>query len=281
MKKILCFAFTALIGLFGFAQIQTPAPSPFQKIEQKVGLTDVVLEYSRPSLKGREAFGNLVPYGKMWRAGANKNTTISFSDAVIVDGSKIDAGSYAIFITPYDDKWDIYFYTDTNNWGVPRQWDEDKVAAKVTAETMEMPMTVETYTITFDNLVNDSAELSFIWENTMVNVPFEVPTEDKVEASIEQTMSGPGAGDYFNAAVYYMEEDKDLEQAKTWMNKAMEMTPEPAFWQLRQQSLLYAKMGNRDKAIEIAKKSLEGAKAAGNEDYIKMNKASLKEWGAM
>ena len=281
MKKILCFAFTALIGLFGFAQIQTPAPSPFQKIEQKVGLTDVVLEYSRPSLKGREAFGNLVPYGKMWRAGANKNTTISFSDAVIVDGSKIDAGSYAIFITPYDDKWDIYFYTDTNNWGVPRQWDEDKVAAKVTAETMEMPMTVETYTITFDNLVNHSAELSFIWENTMVNVPFEVPTEDKVEASIEQTMSGPGAGDYFNAAVYYMEEDKDLEQAKTWMNKAMEMTPEPAFWQLRQQSLLYAKMGNRDKAIEIAKKSLEGAKAAGNEDYIKMNKASLKEWGAM
>jgi len=281
MKKILCFAFTALIGLFGFAQIQTPAPSPFQKIEQKVGLTDVVLEYSRPSLKGREAFGNLVPYGKMWRAGANKNTTISFSDAVIVDGSKIDAGSYAIFITPYDDKWDIYFYTDTNNWGVPRQWDEDKVAAKVTAETMEMPMTVETYTITFDNLVNHSAELSFIWENTMVNIPFEVPTEDKVEASIEQTMSGPGAGDYFNAAVYYMEEDKDLEQAKTWMNKAMEMTPEPAFWQLRQQSLLYAKMGNRDKAIEIAKKSLEGAKAAGNEDYIKMNKASLKEWGAM
>ena len=277
MKKILCFAFTALIGLFGFAQIQTPAPSPFQK----VGLTDVVLEYSRPSVKGREAFGNLVPYGKMWRAGANKNTTISFSDAVTVDGSKIDAGSYAIFITPYDDKWDIYFYTDTNNWGVPRQWDEDKVAAKVTAETMEMPMTVETYTITFDNLVNDSAELSFIWENTMVNVPFEVPTEDKVEASIEQTMSGPGAGDYFNAAVYYMEEDKDLEQAKTWMNKAMEMTPEPAFWQLRQQSLLYAKMGNRDKAIEIAKKSLEGAKAAGNEDYIKMNKASLKEWGAM
>lgn len=281
MKKRFLMMFALVIAFSLNAQIETPQPSPFTKIEQKVGLTDVTLEYSRPSMKGRKIFGDLVPFGKLWRTGANKNTMITFSDDVVIDGTTLKAGSYAIFATPNQGSWDVVFYSDTNNWGTPRNWDDSKVAAKTTVKTYEMPMPVETWTISLDNLTNSSAEIGFIWENTYAGVKFEVPTDAKVSASIEKMMSGPGAADYYSAAVYNLSEGKDLDKAKEWMDKAMSMTEKPAYWQLRQQSLLYAKLGDKKKAIETAKKSLEGAKQAGNEDYIKMNKDSLKEWGAM
>lgn len=281
MKKLVLFTFALTLMFSVGAQIETPQPSPFSKVEQKVGLTDVTLEYSRPSMRDREVFGNLVPYGKVWRAGANKNTMITFSNPVIIDGQELKAGSYAIFITPSANSWDVMFYSDTNNWGTPQKWDDSKVAAKTTIQTMKMPMDVETWTLTFDNLTNDSAELGFIWENTYAGLKFEVPTDKAVTAAIEKTMSGPSANDYYASAVYYMNADKDMEKAKMWMEKAMSMSKEPAFWQLRQQSLLYAKMGDKKQAIATAKKSLEKAEAAGNSDYVKMNKDSLKEWGAM
>jgi hypothetical protein len=281
MKKLVLFAFALTLMFSVNAQIETPAPSPFSKVEQKVGLTDVTLEYSRPSMRGREVFGNLVPYGKMWRTGANKNTIITFSDAVTIDGQSLEAGSYAIFVTPNEKSWDIAFYSDTENWGTPREWDDAKVAAKTSVKTVSVPMKVETFTITFDNLTTNSAELGFIWENTMANITFEVPTGEKVSAAIKKTMAGPSANDYYAAAVYNLNEGKDLEKAKFWMDKAMAMVKEPAFWQLRQQSLLYAKMGDKKNAIATAKISLEKSKEAKNADYIKMNTESLKEWGAM
>jgi hypothetical protein len=281
MKKLVLFTFALTLMFSVNAQIETPAPSPFSKIEQKVGLTDVTVEYSRPSMRGRAVFGNLVPYGKLWRAGANKNTMITFSDDVVVAGTTLKAGSYAIFITPNEKSWDVVFYSDTNNWGAPKELDGSKVAAKVSVDTMKMPMTVETFTMTLDNLTNSSAELSILWESTMANVKFEVPTDAKVAAAIEKTMAGPSANDYYASAVYYMQEGKDLDKAKTWMDKAMSMVKEPAYWQMRQQSLIYAKMGDKKNAIATAKKSLEAAKEAGNSDYVKMNTDSLKEWGAM
>jgi hypothetical protein len=281
MKKLILSALALMLTLSGTAQIETPQPSPLTKIEQKVGLTDVTLEYSRPGMRGRTIFGDLVPYGKMWRTAANKNTIITFSDAVMVDGKELKAGSYAIFTTPNEGSWDVVFYTDTENWGVPAKWDDTKVAAKTTVETVKLPMTVETFTITFDNLTSSSAEIGFIWEDTMANVKFEVPTDKKVSAAIEKAMAGPSANDFYAAAVYNLNEGKDLNQAKEWMDKAMSMVQKPAFWQLRQQSLLYAKMGDTKNAIKIAKQSLEASKAANNDDYIKMNMDSLKEWGAM
>lgn len=281
MKRLVLFTFALTLMFSVNAQIETPQPSPFTKVEQKVGLTDVTLEYSRPSMRGREVFGNLVPFGKLWRTGANKNTMITFSNPVTVNGQDLKAGSYAIFITPSQDSWDVVFYSDTNNWGAPGKWDTTKVAAKTTVNTMKMPMQVETFTITFDNLTNSSAELGFIWGNTMTNVKFEVPTDAAVTAAIEKTMAGPSANDYYASAVYFMQQDKDLDKAKMWMDKAMAMSKEPAFWQLRQQSLLYAKMGDKKNAIATAKKSLEKSKVAGNADYVKMNTDSLKEWGAM
>jgi hypothetical protein len=281
MKKLVLFVF-AVTPLFSVnAQIETPQPSPFTKIEQKVGLTDVTLEYSRPSMKGRKIFGDLVPYGKMWRTGANKNTMVTFSDDVVVDGTTLKAGSYAIFVTPGESSWDVIFYSDVENWGTPREWDDSKMAAKTTVNTYEMPMAVETWTISIDDLKSNSAQIGFIWENTYVGVKVKVPTDAKVSASIEKTMAGPGAGDYYSAAVYNLTEGKDLDKAQIWMDKAMSMIENPGFWQLRQQSLLYAKLGDKKKAIETAKKSLAGAEAAGNADYVKMNKESLKEWGTL
>lgn len=280
MKKLLLFTFALTLMFSVDAQIKTPQPSPFSKVEQVVGLTDVTLEYSRPSMNGRTIFGDLVPYGKLWRAGANKNTMITFSDEVVVAGNTLKAGAYAIFITPSEKSWEVIFYSDTNNWGTPKTIDADKVAAKVKIETMQLPMKVETFTITFDNLTSGSAELGFIWESTMANLKFEVPTAKTVTASIEKVMAGPSANDYYAAAVYNLSEGKDLEQAKEWMNKAMSMTKDPKFYQLRKQSLIYAALGDKKKAISIAKESLAKSEKEGNEDYIKMNKDSLKEWGA-
>ena len=280
MKKLLLFTFALTLMFSVDAQIKTPQPSPFSKVEQVVGLTDVTLEYSRPSMNGRTIFGDLVLYGKLWRAGANKNTMITFSDEVVIAGNTLKAGAYAIFITPSEKSWEVIFYSDTNNWGAPKTIDAAKVAAKVKIETMQLPMKVETFTITFDNLTSGSAELGFIWENTMANLKFEVPTAKTVTASIEKVMAGPSANDYYAAAVYNLSEGKDLEQAKDWMEKAMSMTKDPKFYQLRKQSLIYAALGDKKKAISTAKESLAKAEKAENADYIKMNKDSLKEWGA-
>lgn len=281
MKKLLCIIAVLAVSFTVNAQIQTPAPSPFSKVEQKVGLTDVTLEYSRPNMRGRTIFGDLVPYGKLWRLGANANTKITFSDDVTIGGNTLKAGSYAIFATPNEKSWDVVFYSDASNWGTPREWDDSKVAAKVTAEVYPLPMKIETLTMTFDDVSSGSAVLGMLWENAYVGVEFKVPTDAKVSAAIEKTMKGPSANDYYASAVYYLQEGKDISKAKTWMDKAMSMTEKPAFWQLRQQSLIYAKAGDKKAAIETAKKSLAGAKEAGNDDYVKMNMDSLKEWGAM
>ncbi len=281
MKKLSLLLFALVLSFSVQAQINTPAPSPFSKVEQKVGLTDVSLEYSRPSMRGRTIFGDLVPYDKLWRTGANGYTLISFSNDVTIDGQDVKAGTYSIFTKPSASSWEVFFYADTQGGGTPRNWDDSKVVAKTTAQIYPMPEPVETFTMTFDDLHSNGATLGFIWEKVYVGVKFEVPTDVAVMEAIDKTMTGPGAGDYYTAAVYYMSEGKDIAKAKEWMDKAISMTEKPAFWQLRQQSLIYAKAGDKKGAISVAKKSLAAAEEAGNSDYVKMNKDSLKEWGAM
>ena len=281
MKKLLLFLCTAGLMSAAQAQVQAPQPSPFTKVEQKVGLTDVTLEYSRPGMRDREIFGELVPYGEVWRTGANENTKITFSDNVTIQGEELKAGTYAIYTIPQEDEWEVMFYSDASNWGTPEEWDEEKVALKATAEVMELPFEMETFTIMIDELKNDSAALNIIWENTVASLRFEVPTEEKAMASIEEVMNGPGAGDYFAAATYYHDAEKDLEQAYEWVNKSLEMGNPNAFWILRRKSLIAADLGKKEEAIAAAKKSLAEAEKAGNQDYVKMNKDSLKEWGAM
>ena len=262
-------------------KITTPQPSPLGMVTQRVGLTDVAIEYSRPGVKGRTIFGDLVAFGKTWRTGANSNTKVTFSSDVIIDGQTLKAGSYGLYSVPNKDSWEVMFYTESDNSGVPRDWDDSKVAAKTTVNVQAFPINVETLTISINDVTSTSAVLGILWEKTYVAVTFEVPTDEMVSATIDAVMAAtPKAGDYYNAAIYYNQQDIDIKRANEWMEKAMSLTEKPAFWQLRQQSLIYAKMGDSEKAIAVAEKSLELSKEAGNEAYIKMNTESLNEWGA-
>lgn len=282
MNKIILSLFVAVISFSINAQIKTPAPSPSQKIAQKVGLTDVTLEYSRPSMKGRKIFGGLEDYGKVWRTGANANTKLTFSTDFMIDGKTLKAGTYALYTIPNEKTWDIILYTDATNWGTPRKWDEAKVAAKVRVTPFEMPMNIETFTITFDDLTNNSAVIGIMWEKVYAGLKFETPTDTMVGKNIDKVMNGPTANDMYSAAVYYLQSEKDINKAQTWIDKAVSMTSDaPKFWYLRQQSLIHAKAGKTKSAIAAAKESLKHAEIAKNAGYIKMNKASLKEWGAM
>ena len=260
-------------------KITTPQPSPKASVEQRVGLTDISIEYSRPGVRGRTIFGDLVPFGKTWRTGANSNTKITFSSDVSIDGQTLKAGSYGLYTVPNENSWEIMFYTESDNSGVPRDWDKAKIVAKTSVEVYSMPMNVETFTITFDDVSSTSAVIGLLWEKTYVGIKFEVPTDKLVSETIDAVMAAsPEAGDYYNAAIYYRQQDIDIKKANEWMEKAMSLTEKPAFWQLRQQSLIYAKMGETEKAIAVAEKSLELSKEAGNEAYIKMNTQSLAEW---
>ena len=282
MKKIILSLFVAAFAFSANAQIKTPAPSPSQKIEQMVGLTDVTLEYSRPSMKGRKIFGGLQDYGKVWRTGANKNTTLTFSTDFMVGGETLKAGTYALFTIPGEKTWDVILYSDASNWGTPGKWDDTKVAAKITVTPEIMAMPVETFTITFDNLTNNSAVVGILWENTYAGLKFETPTDAMVSKQITAVMNGPEASDYYASAVYYLQSDNDIKKAQMWIDKAIKMSSDaPKYWMLRQQSLIHAKAGNTKGAIAAAKESLKHAEIAKSAGYIKMNKASLKEWGAM
>ena len=221
MKKITLLFLSVFTGFLGLAQIETPAPSPTSTIQQMVGLTEVTVKYSRPSMRGRTVFGNLVPFGKIWRTGANANTTVTFSEEVTIAGQSLKSGTYAIFTKPASDYWEVYFYTDSNNWGTPQEWDDTKVAATarvparpVLSATVRWLVPVETFTISLDNISNNGAGLAMYWENTSIEVPFEVPTKDQAMESIKRVMEGPSANDYFSAASYYYQEGLDMNTAK-------------------------------------------------------------------
>jgi len=267
-----------LISSLGFAQIQTPQASPFSKINQTVGLTEVTIEYSRPALRGRTVMGDLVPYGELWRAGANKNTMINFSDDVILDGTKIAKGNYALFIRPGKTLWEVFFYSNTENSGLPKNWNTNLIVAVAEVVPHTTETTWESFTISIDDLNNTGATLNIKWENTEVKIPFKVPTDKKTMASIKETMKGsPKSADYYSAAIYFKESGKDLRQAKKWIAKAIDLD-EGKYWMYRQQSLILAELKETEAAIVAAKTSLKLAKEAGNNDYIRLNTKSIEEW---
>ncbi len=280
MKKLTILICAVLLSFSAHSQLQVPQPSPASQLNQTVGLTEVTVKYSRPSMRGRTIMGNLVPYDKIWRTGANARTAISFSDDIVFGGTEVKAGTYAIFTKPGASSWEIYLHDIENGFGTPQEMEESKVVAKATSEAYMMPEDVQTFTITLDNLHNNGATLGLMWEKTYVGVPFEVPTKAKANSSIETVFAGPTGNDYFAAANYYYSEKMDLQKAKEWIDKAV-ASNDKAFWMSRQQSLIYAALGDKQGAIKAAKKSLEVAEAAGNADYVKMNKDSLKEWGAL
>ena len=278
MKKII-FALAVFISQFvADAQIKTPQASPRAIVSQMVGLTEVELNYSRPGAKGRPVFGNLVPFGKLWRMGANENTTISFSDDVIIDGKTLKKGKYALYSVPRIESWDIIFYTATDNWGLPQEFDETKVALRTTVKEEALSKPVESLTINISGLDTSSAYLEIFWENSFVSLKFEVPTQKTAMASIEKVLNGPSANDYYSAANFLFQTNTDIAKSLVYVNKSLELSKDKPFWFLRLKSLIQAKQGDKSGAIETAKLSLEAAEEAKNQDYVKMNRDSIAEW---
>lgn len=273
-----------LLALFvfagnGIAQIELPAPSPTATFTQKVGLTEVTINYSRPSMKGRTIYGDLVPFDKLWRTGANMATKLTFADDVKIGGQDLKAGTYALFTIPGKDEWTIIFNTNYNQGGTGR-YKESEDALRIKAKPIAIDGEIETFQINLENIRPSSAVIELAWESTIVHIPLEVSIDDRIMASIEKSMTiGPGT--YQAAASYYHQSGKDLNQALEWMSKAIEMHEENGrnvFWLYRQKSLIQADMENYNDAIATAKVSLEKATEASNDDYIKMNKESIEAW---
>lgn len=271
---VLCFVALAVSAQ---AQIKTPAPSPSATIMQTVGLTDVTVEYSRPSAKGRTIFGKdaLVPNGKIWRTGANSVTQVTFSDDVMIEGKELKAGKYGVLTMPGAKTWAVHFYTfEKSSWS---SYKDATPALAVSVSPKRSAHTTESFTISIDNLTSDGATMNIAWANTVVPVSISTASDKAVMANIDRVMAGPSTGDYYNAASYYFTSGKDLDKALTWMKKATD-GPDKKFWQMKRMSELLAKMGKTKDAIAAAKTSLELATKAGNDDYIKMNNDNIKMW---
>ncbi|MFY7810131.1 MAG: DUF2911 domain-containing protein [Flavobacterium sp.] len=270
---------TFLLSFTGFSQVKSPQLSPLATLKQTVGLSEIEIIYSRPGKRNRLVFGELVPYGKIWRTGANANSTISFSDDVKINGIELKKGKYAIYLMPKAEAWIVYFYKDTENWGLPKTWDDTKVALKLDLKPEIAAISLESFTITIDNLTIDSAEVLIAWEKSFAKFKVEVPTNALAKSSIEKTLKGPTAGDYYSAANYLFMANDNIEEALNYINKSIDLRKDDVpYWYTRLKSTIQAKLGDKKGAIETAKISLAAAEKAENQDYIKMNKDSISEW---
>ncbi|MDN5217171.1 DUF2911 domain-containing protein [Fulvivirgaceae bacterium BMA12] len=288
MKKILTIFVLALFGSFlvhfSEAQISTPSPSPTGKVEQKVGLTDVTINYSRPGVKGRKVFVDVEEYGKMWRTGANSATTLAFSDDVKLEGKEVPAGKYALYSIPGQEEWTVMIYKDLGLGGNVGAYDASKELTRFTVKSVNNPVHVESFTIDVGDLKNESATIRLMWSDIIVPIKMTVDTESKVMASIDRFAKNPNASlvnQYASAANYYFANDKDLNKALEWITKAVEFNPN-AFWHVQTKARIQAKMKDYKGAIATANKSMEIAKAAKNDfGYIKSNQGYIEKWSKL
>ena len=274
MKKILFTAIAAFSLVISEAQLKTPAPSPSQTIKQDFGLASMELSYSRPAMKGRKIFGDLVPFGKVWRTGANNATIITFGEEVTIGGTKVPAGKYGLLTIPDKKSWTIIISKQTDVTS-PSAYKQEQDVVRVEAKTMDMNSAIETFTMQFADVKPTSCELHIMWDKTAVALPISVDVEKKIMSQIDQLMNKDNRP-YFNAAMYYMENGKDLNQALSWFDKAVEMNPS-AFWIHHQRANCLAKLGKKAEAKAAAEKSKELAAAAKNDDYVKLNEKLLAE----
>lgn len=273
MKKIfLLAAFSTMICFAEAQQLKTPAPSPLQTVKQEFGLSAVELSYSRPAVKGRAIFGGLVPYGKVWRTGANGATTISFGDDVTFGGQKIPAGKYGLLTIPNAAEWTIIL-TKQLDVTSPAAYKQDQDVARVKINATDLPFPLESFLISFDNIAPSSMDLIIGWDRTVVIVPITTDVATKINAQIS-SMEGKEDFPYFTAAAYYLENGKDLNKALGWFNKATEKEPN-AFWIWHQKAKCLAKLGKKKEAVAAANKSIELATTAKNDDYVTLNKKLL------
>jgi hypothetical protein len=274
MKKMILAAAAAFILFAADAQLKTPAPSPTQTVKQDFGLSNIELTYSRPGMKGRKIYGDLVPFGNVWRTGANQATVVTFGEEVTIGGKKIPAGKYGLVTIPDKNNWTIIL-TKQLDVTSPSVYKQDMDVVRVEAKPVKLDNTVESFTMQFANVKPTSVDLQLLWENTAVSLPITTDVETKVMKEIDNLMNKDNRP-YFAAAMYYMDNGKDLNQALAWFDKAVELNPK-AFWIHHQRANALAKLGKKDEAKVAANKSIELAKEAKNDDYVKLNEKLLAE----
>ena len=274
MKKLL-FAFSLLCSAnMADAQMKMPAPSPTQTIKQDFALGNIELTYSRPSIKGRKIFGDLVPYNAVWRTGANGATIIKFNDAVEINGKRIDTGSYALYTIPADGMWEIILNKGISNWGSNGYKQSDDIV-RFKVPTMKIKEGIETFTMQFANIKPESCELHIMWDKTGVSIPITALIKDRMRASLEKAMMGEKKP-YWNAAQFYNEYDKNNAKALENITAAVKAQPK-AYWMWIYKAKIEQAMGDKAAAMASSKTSLELAREEKNEDYVKMNEDLMKK----
>jgi len=276
-KNLFLLAFAGCLYLPTIAQtIKTPLPSAPQFVRQDFGLSSIELSYSRPDMRGRKIFGDLVPYGKVWRTGANQATTLTFGDPVTIGGTKIPAGKYGLLSIPGADEWTLIITHQTDVTS-PAAYKPDQDVVRVTCKPFELPFPLETFTILFANVAANTCDLQLIWENTVVSMPITTDIDSRIMAQIDNAMSKDNHP-YYSAAFYYLENGKDLNKALEWFDKAIAQDP-TAYFVVYQKARCLAKMGKKQEAVATARRSEELAKNANNADYVALNEkliASLR-----
>ncbi|MDZ7878796.1 MAG: DUF2911 domain-containing protein [Saprospiraceae bacterium] len=277
MKKVFQFLVSCAFLVQSFqtqAQINTPVESPSASFTQKFGLTEIKMEYSRPSVKNRKIFGNVVIFDKIWRIGANSSTKFSTTDSLTIAGKGLSKGNYIMLAIPNKDEWTIIFNKNLEvsyeNYKPEFNVLEVKIKPKKTAQF------VETFGIQTNNLTKTSCDLELAWENTLIQIPLQNEPHSKIMAEIKQKLGGPTKADFQTIAGYYYEHNIDLKSALEYIDKGIAQGE--GYGNLRMKSLILAKMGNKKEAIVWAEKSLARAKMFSNADYIRMNEEAIAEW---
>jgi hypothetical protein len=263
---------------------ELPDASPRQKLEQDVGLTAFTVNYSRPGKKERAIFGGLVPFGEIWRTGANKATTISFDTPVIFQGEEIPAGRYSLFTKPGEETWTVIFNKDTDLWGTG-DYDPEKDVARLEVKTQSVEST-ENLTIGFDKLRTQGAHFFIKWERTGVFIPLEVPTMRTAMRNIEKALAEAEEAKkwrvYRNAAGFYHNNELDPEKALDYMKQSLERNEESWYSHWLHAEIL-ASMDSYDDAVNAARQAMEIGKTQAEEDdgsfpYAKRIEEGIRRW---
>ena len=268
-KILLLLAIGCSLLLSAPAQnLRTPSPSTPQFIRQDFGLSTIALSYSRPGVKGRKIFGDLVPFDKVWRTGANQATTLTFGDTVSIGGVSIAPGKYGLLTIPGANEW-TFIITHQTDVTQPAAYKQDQDIVRVHATPHQLPFTVETFTIEFSGLTANSCNLDLLWDNVAVGIPINTNTDNRVMAQINNSLIKDDRP-YYQAAFYYLENGKDLNKALEWFDKAIAQDP-TAFYAVYQKARCLAKLGRKQEAVATAQKSIELSKQAGNTDFVVLN----------
>ncbi len=269
MKKLL-FPLIAVscFSVVSTAQVKMPAPSPTQTVKQEFAIGSIELTYSRPAAKGRKIFGDLVPFNKIWRTGANAATRLVLTEPLEIGGKHVDTGTYVLYTIPGIDSWDIILNKGLKNWGTDG-YKESEDVVKFRVEPMKMKDKVESFTMQFVDVKPESCELQIMWEKTVVAISIKADFKDKVRAQIEAAMQ-TDKKPYWQAAQFYNEYDRNLPKALENVNKELERNAK-AFWIWIYKAKIQKEIGDTAGALESSKKSMELAKEAKNDDYVKIN----------